>query len=53
MLKRSLTAVVVFALGENFNLQQFNDFILAQSLSPPDQLAVAVETQLIPAHKTH
>ncbi|HEX7370594.1 MAG TPA: DUF885 domain-containing protein [Rhodanobacteraceae bacterium] len=40
------------ALGDQFNLQQFNDFILAQGLLPPDQLAEAVDKQFIPAHNS-
>lgn len=48
-----LRAHTEIALGENFNLQQFNDFILSQGLLPPDQLAEAVETKFIPAHQAH
>jgi len=39
------------ALGKNFNRQAFNDFIIAQGLLPPDQLAEAVRTQFIPSQK--
>jgi uncharacterized protein (DUF885 family) len=46
-----LRARTEVALGDRFNLQQFNDFILAQGLLPPDQLAEAVDQQFIPAHK--
>jgi uncharacterized protein (DUF885 family) len=45
-----LRAHTEIALGDRFNLQQFNDFILAQGLLPPDQLAEAVDEQFIPAH---
>ncbi|MGH8154069.1 MAG: DUF885 domain-containing protein [Rhodanobacteraceae bacterium] len=41
------------ALGNRFNLEQFNDFLLAQGLLPPDQLAEAVDTQFIPGHQAH
>lgn len=47
-----LRAHTEIALGSQFNLQQFNDFILSQGLLPPDQLAQAVDTQFIPAHRT-
>jgi uncharacterized protein (DUF885 family) len=48
-----LRAHTEMELGNKFNLQQFNDFILSQGLLPPDQLAEAVETQFIPAHQAH
>jgi uncharacterized protein (DUF885 family) len=48
-----LRAHTEMELGNKFNLQQFNDFILSQGLLPPDQLAEAVETEFIPAHKKH
>ncbi|HET9819365.1 MAG TPA: DUF885 domain-containing protein [Rhodanobacteraceae bacterium] len=48
-----LRAHTEIALGDRFNLQQFNDFILAQGLLPPDQLAEAVDEQFIPAHQPH
>ncbi len=48
-----LRAHTEIALGERFDLQQFNDFILSQGLLPPDQLAEAVDTRLIPAHQAH
>ncbi|MDR3385943.1 MAG: DUF885 domain-containing protein [Rudaea sp.] len=32
------------AQGKDFNLKAFNDFLLAQGLLPPDQLAEAVDT---------
>ncbi|GAB2586368.1 DUF885 domain-containing protein [Dyella jejuensis] len=35
------------ALGKDFNRQAFNDFIIAQGLLPPDELAEAVRTQFI------
>ncbi|MBS0431687.1 MAG: DUF885 domain-containing protein [Proteobacteria bacterium] len=44
-----LRAHTEIALGDKFDLQQFNDFLLAQGLLPPDQLAKAVDTQFIPA----
>jgi hypothetical protein len=48
-----LRAHTEIALGDRFNLQQFNDFILSQGLLPPDQLAEAVDKQFIPAHRAH
>lgn len=48
-----LRAHTEIALGDKFNLQQFNDFILSQGLLPPDQLAEAVDKQFIPAHQAH
>jgi uncharacterized protein (DUF885 family) len=48
-----LRAHTEIALGDRFNLQQFNDFILSQGLLPPDQLAEAVDQQFIPAHAKH
>ena len=48
-----LRAHTELALGDKFNLQQFNDFILAQGLLPPDQLAEAIDKQFIPAQKAH
>ena len=45
-----LRARTEIALGDRFDLQQFNDFILSQGLLPPDQLAEAVETKFIPMH---
>ncbi|MGN6790402.1 MAG: DUF885 domain-containing protein [Rhodanobacteraceae bacterium] len=48
-----LRAHTEIALGDRFNLQQFNDFILSQGLLPPDQLAEAVDKQFIPSHQAH
>ena len=48
-----LRAHTEMALGNQFNLQQFNDFLLAQGLLPPDELAEAVDKQFIPAHALH
>lgn len=48
-----LRAHTEIALGDKFDLQRFNDFILSQGLLPPDQLAEAVEKQFIPAHQAH
>jgi uncharacterized protein (DUF885 family) len=45
-----LRARTEVALGDKFNLRQFNDFILSQGLLPPDQLAEAVDQQFIPVH---
>ena len=45
-----LRAHAQIELGDRFNLKQFNDFLIAQGLLPPDQLAEAVDTQFIPAH---
>ncbi|MEO6968004.1 MAG: DUF885 domain-containing protein [Rhodanobacteraceae bacterium] len=47
-----LRAHTQIALGDKFNLKDFNDFLIAQGLLPPDQLAEAVNTQFIPAHKS-
>ena len=45
-----LRAHTQIELGSKFNLKQFNDFLIAQGLLPPEQLAEAVDTQFIPAH---
>ncbi len=45
-----LRAHTQIELGNSFNLKQFNDFLIAQGLLPPDQLAEAVDTQFIPSH---
>lgn len=45
-----LRAHTQIALGDKFNLKQFNDFIIGQGLLPPDQLAEAVDAQFIPQH---
>jgi len=45
-----LRAHTQVALGDKFNLKQFNDFIIGQGLLPPDQLAETVDTQFIPQH---
>ena len=45
-----LRAHTQIELGNNFKLKEFNDFLIAQGLLPPDQLADAVDTQFIPAH---
>ena len=50
---QQLRAETELALGDKFDLQQFNDFILSQGLLPPDQLAEAVDKQFIPAHEAH
>lgn len=47
-----LRAYTEIALGDKFNLQRFNDFLLSQGLLPPDQLAEAVNKQFIPAQET-
>jgi uncharacterized protein (DUF885 family) len=39
---------VELALGPKFDLKALNDFILAQGLLPPDQLADAVEKEFLP-----
>ena len=46
-----LRAHTEIALGDKFNLEAFNDFILSQGLLPPDQLAEAVDKQFIPARQ--
>ncbi|WHZ19660.1 MAG: hypothetical protein OJF55_001809 [Rhodanobacteraceae bacterium] len=48
-----LRAHTEIALGDRFDLQQFNDFLLSQGLLPPDQLAEAVDKQFIPSHMAH
>jgi len=39
------------ALGNKFNHQAFNDFLIGQGVLPPEQLAEAVRTQFIPSQK--
>lgn len=39
------------ALGEKFNRQKFNDFILSQGLLPPDLMQQAVDEEFIPSQK--
>ena len=39
------------ALGDKFNRQKFNDFILSQGLLPPDLMQQAVDDQFIPSQK--
>jgi uncharacterized protein (DUF885 family) len=46
-----LRAETELALGEAFDRQRFNDFILAQGMLPPSLLAKAVREQFIPAHR--
>lgn len=41
------------ALGPDFDRMAFNDFVIGQGLLPPAQLAEAVHTQFIPAHRKH
>ncbi|MEP6897638.1 MAG: DUF885 domain-containing protein [Rhodanobacter sp.] len=41
------------ALGPAFDRMAFNDFVIGQGLLPPAQLADAVRTQFIPAHRKH
>ena len=48
-----LRAHTEIALGDKFDLQRFNDFILSQGLLPPDQLAEAVDKQFIPEQRAH
>ena len=38
-------------LGEKFNRQKFNDFILSQGLLPPDLMQQAVDQEFIPSQK--
>ncbi|WP_242108713.1 DUF885 domain-containing protein [Luteimonas aquatica] len=40
------------ALGEKFDRQAFNNFLLDQGMLPPDQLATAVREQFVPAQRT-
>ncbi|HEX6362842.1 MAG TPA: DUF885 domain-containing protein, partial [Albitalea sp.] len=46
-----LRAETELALGDRFDRQAFNDFLLDQGLLPPDLLAKAVREQFIPARK--
>lgn len=46
-----LRAHTEIALGKRFDLQRFNDFLLAQGLLPPDQMAEAVDKQFVPAQQ--
>ncbi|MFC5579778.1 DUF885 domain-containing protein [Rhodanobacter terrae] len=45
-----LRAHTQIELGSKFDLKQFNDFLIAQGMLPPDQLAEAVDARFIPAH---
>ncbi len=40
------------ALGSNFNVQQFHDFILAQGMLPPSMLREAVLAKFVPSQVT-
>ena len=44
-----LRAHTQIALGSKFDLKQFNDFLIAQGMLPPDQLVEAVDARFIPA----
>src|SRR5690606_21653748 len=46
-----LRAETELALGDRFDRQAFNDFLLDQGLLPPDLLARAVREEFIPAHR--
>lgn len=46
-----LRAETELALGDAFDRQRFNDFVLAQGILPPALLAKAVREQFIPAYK--
>ncbi len=48
-----LTMHTQIAQGRDFNLKAFNDFLLAQGLLPPDQLAEAVDTGFLQAGAKH
>lgn len=48
-----LRAHTEIALGKRFDLKKFNDFLLAQGLLPPDQMAEAVDKVFIPAQLKH
>jgi hypothetical protein len=39
-------------LGKAFNRRRFHDFVLGQGLLAPDQMARAVEQELVPAERT-
>ena len=48
---QELRAEAELALGEGFDRQRFNDFLLSQGILPPALLAKAVREQFIPANK--
>jgi hypothetical protein len=47
-----LRARTEIALGKAFNRRRFHDFVLGQGLLAPDQMARAVEQELVPAERT-
>jgi len=49
---RSLRTQTEIALGAQFNLKSFNDFILGQGLLPPRQMREAVMQDFIPTQRT-
>jgi len=46
-----LRAETELALGDRFDRLAFNDFLLDQGLLTPDQLAIAVREELVPARR--
>jgi uncharacterized protein (DUF885 family) len=46
-----MRAETEIALGDKFDRQAFNNFLVDQGLLPPDLLAKAVREQFIPAQK--
>ena len=41
------------ALGDKFDRQQFNDFVISQGLLPPELMRTAVMDEFVPAHQSH
>ncbi|HEV7448419.1 MAG TPA: DUF885 family protein, partial [Steroidobacteraceae bacterium] len=48
----ALRAKTELALGSQFNLQAYHDFIIHQGLLPPEVLEKAVTEEFVPAQKT-
>jgi hypothetical protein len=47
----ALKTLAEIALGERFDLQAFNDFVIAQGILPPNLMKQAVMEEFIPAQK--
>ena len=47
----ALKTLAEIALGERFELQAFNDFVIAQGILPPNLMKQAVMEEFIPAQK--
>jgi uncharacterized protein (DUF885 family) len=48
----ALRAKTELALGSQFNLQAYHDFIIHQGLLPPEVLEKAVTEEFVPGQKT-